>query len=320
MNLFNPRGQNNLIAYQPPKGEEIDPTERSVEKIRTIFNDEGGKGRIRNEDLQKKTEAIQKEFEDLMQEMVGMRTGTYSTTALTNLDDILDGYYMPGPERKHKSPTRRLINHKNSTTAHKKRVATDLERGEYSQIYSIGPGSTYVIEAQGGELPYEIAEKNPQQFYNRVLNQDIKKCKVKNRGKLFFVWTQRPLLKIINSIKQKLVKRLSVELGQQFEKDIQNALNNPEIQENLKEMVENNEIELHDEEGSPFLQKHLEDLKKQVENEEEDDQVDIRIESPSMNKLDNAELQIQEQKYSDFQNDVKKYVRRNSLLKEAKNL
>jgi hypothetical protein len=96
-----------------------DPPERNVEKIITIFNDEGGKGRIRNEDIQKKTEAIQKEFEQLMQEMVNRRTGTYSTTALTSMDDILDGYYMPGPDRKHKSPTRRLINHKNSTAAHK---------------------------------------------------------------------------------------------------------------------------------------------------------------------------------------------------------
>lgn len=64
-------------------------------------------------------------------------------------------------------------------------------------------------------------------------------------------------------------------------------------------MVENQEVELHDEDGAPFLQKHLEDLKKQVGDGEEDT-VDIRIESPSLNKLDNAELAIQEQKYSDL--------------------
>jgi len=75
-------------------------------------------------------------------------------------------------------------------------------------------------------LPYDIAEKHPQQFFNRVVNQDIKKCRVKNRGRLFFIWTQRPLLKIINSIKKKLVRKLSTELGKQFEQDIKNALNN----------------------------------------------------------------------------------------------
>jgi len=255
-----------------------------------------------------------------MQEMVSRRSGTYSTNALTNMEDMLDGYYQPGPERKHKSPTRRLINHKNSITTHKQKVANDLDRGEYSQIYSIAPGSTYVIEAQGGELPYEMAQKNPQQFYNRVLNQDIKKCRVNNRGRLFFIWTQRPLLKIINAVKKKLVKRMSVELGDQFAEDIQAALNNPEIQENLKEMVENNELELHDEDGAPFLQRHLDELKAKAEKEDENSQVDLIIESPSMNKLDKAELQVQEQKYSDLQADVKKYVRRNSLLKEAKRL
>lgn len=57
----------------PVNKDETDPTERSVDKIRSIFNDEGGKGKIRNENLQKKTEAIQKEFEELMQEMLERR-------------------------------------------------------------------------------------------------------------------------------------------------------------------------------------------------------------------------------------------------------
>jgi hypothetical protein len=35
------------------------------------------------------------------------------------IEEILDGYYEPGPERKHKSPTKRLVQHKNSTTKHK---------------------------------------------------------------------------------------------------------------------------------------------------------------------------------------------------------
>lgn len=58
----------------------------------------------------------------------------------------------------------------------------------------------------------------------------------------------------------------------------------------------------------------------QQEGDEGEEHVDIRIESPSMNKLDNAELQLKEQSYSGLQADVKKYVRRNSLLKDAKNL
>jgi hypothetical protein len=55
-------------------------------------------------------------------------------------------------------------------------------------------------------------------------------------------------------------------------------------------MVENEEVELHDEDGAPFLQKHLSELKKQVEREDDESPIDIRVESPSMNKLDKAEL------------------------------
>ena len=64
---------------------------------------------------------------------------------------------MPGPERKHRSPTKRLINHKNSTTDYKTKIQSGIIKGEYSQTYSISPGKAYVIEAQGGELPYEMA-------------------------------------------------------------------------------------------------------------------------------------------------------------------
>lgn len=55
-----------------------------------------------------------------MNEMVNIRNGgAGSNLNPAAIDDILDGYYMPGPERKHKSPTKRLINLKNSTTTHK---------------------------------------------------------------------------------------------------------------------------------------------------------------------------------------------------------
>ena len=60
----------------------------------------------------------------LMGEMVKNREGlgaglSTSNQYIGNTADLLDNYYVPGPERKHKSPTRRLINHKNSTTNHK---------------------------------------------------------------------------------------------------------------------------------------------------------------------------------------------------------
>jgi len=62
-----------------------------------------------------------------------------------------------------------------------------------------------------------------------VLNQDIKRCKVNARGRLFFVWTQRPLLKIIRSIKNKIMRRISKVIGLQFEGDIEKALEDEKI-------------------------------------------------------------------------------------------
>ncbi len=97
--------------------------------------------------------------------MVNRRSGVISITTTAHIDDILDGYYMPGPEKRHKSPTKRLIKHKDSACAHKARIQKQLHRGEYSQTYCISPGKTYVIEAQGGELPYDLAETSPTKFY-----------------------------------------------------------------------------------------------------------------------------------------------------------
>ena len=128
--------------------------------------------------------------------------------------------------------------------------------GAYSQTYCIAPGQTYVIEAPE-ELPYEIADKQPQKFYSEVLNQPIKKCVVKNRGRLRFMITKRPLLKIINSIKNKLMTRMTRELGEWAQPDIAEALENEEIQDQLLEMVDNEQIELVDKDNQPFLQKQI---------------------------------------------------------------
>ena len=185
------------------------PTGRSPTNLVNLANMsriDGTQVRIKNKEIAQKTEDVQREFEQLMGEIVQRRQlGGKVARKAPEIDEILDGYYMPGPERKHKSPTRRLINHKNSTTEHKKKIYSGIAKGEYSQTYCISPGKTYVIEAQGGELPYELAAKRPADFYSTVLHQDIKKYKVKMRGRQEFEWTQRPLLKIITTIKDKII-------------------------------------------------------------------------------------------------------------------
>jgi hypothetical protein len=104
---------------------------------------------MRNQDLQKKTEDVQNEFEALMNEMNERRNAGMGLTSaqLPTANSIVDGFYLPGPERKHRSPTKRLINHKNSTVDHKTRIQSKIAKGVYSQTYCISPGKSYVIEA-----------------------------------------------------------------------------------------------------------------------------------------------------------------------------
>jgi hypothetical protein len=123
-----------------------------------------------------------------MNEMVGRRS-RFDFTSLPDVDELVDGYQLPNQERKHKSPTKRLIALKNSTCDHKKRISVGILKEGYSQTYCIAPGKSYVIEPQGGELPYEIAEKRPSEFYKTVLEQNIKRYSVNMRGQLTFEWT-----------------------------------------------------------------------------------------------------------------------------------
>lgn len=101
-----------------------------------------------------------------------------------------------------------------------------------------------MIEPQGGELPYEIADKRPKEFYSTVLHQDIKKYKVKMRGRQEYEWTQRPLLKIIISIKEKLAERIGAEIGQEYSADIKKAMVAEGVEQKLRNMMENEHIEL----------------------------------------------------------------------------
>lgn len=42
----------------------------------------------------------------------------------------------------------------------------NITKGDYSLTYCTSPGKSYVIEPQGGELNYNLAQKNPLKFYD----------------------------------------------------------------------------------------------------------------------------------------------------------
>ena len=212
--------------------------------------DGGGQAVIKNASIRTKNDEVQEEFAKIMGELQARRDGGMglSNAVMGDVDSMLDGFYMPGPERKHRSPTKRLIQHKDSTWSHKARIQTGIRKGEYSQTYCISPGKSYVIEAQGGELDYELAASSPQKFYSTVLHQDIKKYRVKMRGKLTFEWTQRPLLRILASIKEKFANRLTDVIGDEHADLIKAAMApGTEIDAKIKEMIANEEVDLLDE-------------------------------------------------------------------------
>jgi hypothetical protein len=133
-------------------------------------------------------------------------------------------------------------------------------------------------------------------------------------------------LKIINSIRAKVIKRLSSEIGPQYSKEIHAALaQGGALDDHLMQMVENEHIDLVDEQRTPLLKKQTTLISSEAPNadtgaEAYGDAVNIRVDSPTAKMLDDAELQVKQQSYSELQNQVVDYVRRNSLLKEAQDL
>ena len=115
--------------------------------------------KYRNEDLEHNTNAIQEEFDNLMEEMMNNRKdrdagGFYK---------VMDQYYGRGPkDEKYASPTKRLIKQKNSAYDHKKMFHRSISKGEYSLNYTSSPGKSYVIQPHDGEINYKLAEKNPE--------------------------------------------------------------------------------------------------------------------------------------------------------------
>ena len=130
-----------------------------------------------------------------------------------------------------------MIQLKNSTWDHKKKIQSSIAKGEYSQTYCIAPGKSYVIEPQGGELNYDIAKKQPKKFYDQVLHQDMKKYSVKMRGKIKGELTQRPAFRIIMSIREALIRRIGDNIGEEFHADIANAFEASMIDDKLMDMV-----------------------------------------------------------------------------------
>ena len=89
------------------------------------------------------------------------------------------------------------------------------------------------------------------------------------------------------------------------------------------EMVKNEEVDLLDEQQRPILRQQTSLLSnKQAQGLNRNDRImeDEEDESVNIEVASNAALVINEQRFSEIEDQVKQFVRQNSLLKDAKNI
>lgn len=125
MNIFNPGVLKTLDFSQVYDGP-LSVERRTAGEIEDLSQDTIT---MRNTDLSKKTQDVQAEFAKLMEEMSNRRG--VGGRAMPILDDDWEEYKTAN-EKKHKSPTKRLISLKNSTWDHKKRISHGISKGDYS--------------------------------------------------------------------------------------------------------------------------------------------------------------------------------------------
>jgi hypothetical protein len=87
-----------------------------------------------------------------------------------------------------------------------------------------------------------------------------------------------------------------------------------EIEDKLRGMIENQHVQLVDADQNNLVEKHVH-LAVAAQNDEDQSAI-----SPSPRRLAGAELHMQESKFQNIQQDVIKFVRRKSLLREAREL
>lgn len=171
---------------------------------------------------------------------------------------------------------------KNSTTEHKKVMQSNFQRQEYSLTYCSSPGKSYIIEPHGGELNYNLAEKNPLKFYDQVFNQDITQHKVKEPAlkkkktdvELSSKVTKRPYLKIMEKIRLKILQSLQAKIGQEFGENILLALQDQGIENSIKVLMKQNKIELVNENNQPIYQEQINEAAHYEENKVDNDEVE----------------------------------------------
>lgn len=77
-------------------------------------------------------------------------------------------------------------------------------KDQYGITYVVGVSSTYCVQPERGELPYEMVEKSPKKFYKEVMDSPVKEHKINKSPK-----KQRPASATGVNMPQKRVKSKS---------------------------------------------------------------------------------------------------------------
>ena len=178
------------------------------------------------------------------------------------------GDFYGNDQRKHASPTKRLMQQKDAAWAHKAHLSKNLSRtDEYSITYVTDPHKTYVIQPTDGEINYSLATKNPLKFYDKVMNQDVMEHKVEAKksprkggsgslpGKKIVRksktlemksrMTKRAIAHILLALQSKLVKLVSQVTEENLSpEEFHRAMTNPEVQEIVQKHILSQNIQM----------------------------------------------------------------------------
>lgn len=126
------------------------------------------------------------------------------------------------------------------------------------QHYTTAPGKSYVVEAEGGELNYDIAYKNPEKFYSQVMSQNLTKHTAKDtRGKTEVSTTivKRKVGRILMLVLTKFVEAFR---GQYTQRDLERAFNDNRVKTIIQKHVTQRNIQLMDKQtGQPVKPKEM---------------------------------------------------------------
>ena len=250
---------------------------------------------FRNEAYEAKIAAIQDEFQRLLKKdngrsspAKGSPTKKSSAAASSeyakdlNMDDFYKvmGEFYDNKMKRHASPTKRLMDQKKAAFEHKTYLYKKLQSGEiderqYSLTYVASPQKTYMIQPKEGEINYDLAQKNPLKFYDKIMKQDVVEHKVQKQSSnvqnsqsgelpmkkskshlgMKTKTTKRAVAMILSAVQIKIQQLMMDKLAEYNMSDIEFAFAHPEAKQVIQKEIAQNNIRMVGKNNEPVFQR-----------------------------------------------------------------